>query len=188
VLKGKLVEVEAQIKAIYDSPKVEAEAVILQVLDDLEDVARQAIAIRSHQPLPSKAPIRQSSAGALLSGLGGSENVKSTPSKTKSRSFGIDALPTPSYLSKLAEDFIKHEKVFISPNVLAVYIHLQRRLARPRAIPEALYLYANKPVPEEGSSPPKFSKPSPKSAKQAVPAELADEALTAAIEPRPLCC
>jgi hypothetical protein len=76
VLKGKLVEVEAQIKAIYDSSKVEAEAVILQVLDDLEDVARQAIAIRSHQPLPSKAPIRQSSAGALLSGLGGSENVK----------------------------------------------------------------------------------------------------------------
>jgi hypothetical protein len=186
VLKGKLVEVEAQIKAIYDSSKVEAEAVILQVLDDLEDVARQAIAIRSHQPLPSKAPIRQSSAGALLSGLGGSENVKSTLSKTKSRSFGIDALPTPSYLSKLAEDFIKHEKVFISPNVLAVYIHLQRRLARPRAIPEALYLYANKPVPEEGSSPPKFSKPSPKSAKQAVPAELADEALTAAIEAKDL--
>lgn len=188
-LKGKLAQVEAQIKAIYDSPKVEPENVILRVLDELEDVARQAIAIRSRQPLPTKAPIRQSSAGAILSGLSGEsgeENVKGNKSRTKSKSFGLDALPSPSYMSKLAEDLIKHKKVFISPNVLGLYIHLQRLLAHPKAIPEALFLYANKPVPQEGSSPPKFSQPSPKSAKQAVPADLADEALTAAIEAKDL--
>jgi len=184
-LKAKLAEVEAQIRAIYDSPKVEGEPAILRVLDELADVARQAIAIRSRQPLPAKAPIRQSSAGAILSGLSGDENVKSSPNsrtKSMSMSFSLDALPSPSHITKLAEDFIKHEKVFISPNVLGLYIHLQRLLARPKAIPEALYLYANKPVPVEGSSPPKFERPSPKSAKQAVPADLADEALTAAIE------
>jgi hypothetical protein len=184
-LKEQLAQVEAQIKAIYESPRIEAEATIVQVLDELEDVARKAIAIRSHQPLPAKAPLRQSSAGALLSGLSGDPDVK-VPQRSKSKSYGIEALPTPAYISKLAEDFIKHEKVFISPKVLAIYIHLQRRLARPRAIPEALYLYANKPVPEEGSSPPKFSKPSPKSASQAIPAELADDALTAAIDAKDL--
>jgi hypothetical protein len=183
-LKGKLAEVEARIQAIYDSPKVEGEGVLLQVLDELDEIARQAISTRSRQPLRAKATIRQSSAGTILSGLKGDE--KPTPSKTKGKSFGLDALPSPSYLSKLAEDFIKHEKVFISPNVLGLYIHLQRVLACPRTIPEALYLYANKPVPEEGSSPPKFSKPSPKSAKQAVPVDLADDALTAAIEAKDL--
>jgi hypothetical protein len=181
----KLAEVEARIQAIYDSPKVEPEAVILEALDGLEEVAQQAIAIRSRQPLPAKSPIRQSSAGAILSGLGSDENARNER-KTKSKQLGLDALPSPSYLSQLAADLIKHEKVFLSPNVLAVYIHLQRLLARPKTIPEALYLYANKPVPVEGSSPPKFSRPSPKSAKQAIPADLADEALTAAIEAKDL--
>ncbi|CAO2650626.1 Nn.00g019180.m01.CDS01 [Neocucurbitaria sp. VM-36] len=185
VLREELAMVEDRIQAIYDSPKVEEEAVVLQALDGLENIAQQAIAIRSRQPPPAKAPIRQSSAGAILSGLGSEENA-GTQRRTRSKQLGLEALPSPSYLSKLAEDLIKHEKVFVSPNVLAVYIHLQRLLARPKTIPEALYLYANKPVPVDGSSPPKFSRPSPKSAKQAIPADLADEALTAAIEAKDL--
>jgi hypothetical protein len=185
-LKAKLADVEAQIQAIYDSPRIQAEGAFLQVLDELEEVARQAISIRSHQPLRAKATIRQSSAGAILSGLSGDEIPQSTQSKKKSRSFTLDALPSPSYLSNLASDFIKHPKVFLSPNVLGLYIHLQRVLARPRTIPEALYLYATKPIPEENSSPPKYSTPSPKSARQVIPADLADDALTAAIEAKDL--
>lgn len=181
----KLAAVEARIRELFDSPKVETEAVILEALDGLEDVAQQAIAIRSRQPLRAKATIRQSSAGAILSGLGGEESER-VEKKTRPKQLGLDALPSPSYLSKLAESLIKHEKVFLSPNVLGLYIHLQRLLARPKTIPEALYLYANKPVPVEGSSPPKFSKPSPKAAKQAIPADLADEALTAAIDAKDL--
>lgn len=117
--------------------------------------------------------------------MGGEEEAK-TEAKKSSKLFGLDALPSPSYLSKLAEGLLKHEKVFLSPNILAIYIHIQRLLARPKTIPEALYLYANKPVPVEGSSPPKFSRPSPKSAKQAIPADLADAALTAAIDAKDL--
>jgi hypothetical protein len=183
-LRDDLAQVEAQINAIYESPKIEAEAAILRVLDELEDVARTAIAIRSQQPLPAKTQIRQSSAGALLSGISNSQDAAAKPPQPKfrSKSYGLDALPTPAHLSKLAESFIKHPKVFISPAALTLYIRLQRRLARPHTLPEALYLYANKPVPVEGSSPPTFSKPSPKSARQAIPANLADDALTAAID------
>ncbi|KAF2240463.1 hypothetical protein BU26DRAFT_442470 [Trematosphaeria pertusa] len=189
-LKTKLAKVECHIKWIYSSPRVESEAAVLEALDGLESIARQAIAIRSRQPPPVKMNIRQSSAGAILS-LGreeeaGIENGNVTSSKPSSWPSSIDELPSPSYISSLARDLLKHPKVFISPNVLAAYIHLQRRLALPRAIPEILYLYANKPVPELGSSPPKFSKPSPKAAKQAVPADLAEEALTAAIEAKDL--
>lgn len=184
-LRANLAAVEARIKEIYDSPKVEPEAKVLEALEGLTEIAQNAIAIRSRQPLRTKRPIRQSSAGAILSGLG-SDDVGKTEKKTISKQLGLDALPSPSYLSRLAEDLIKHEKVFLSPNVLAIYIHLQRLLAHPKTIPEALYLYANKSVPVEGSSPPKFSRSSPKAAKQAIPADLADEALTAAIDAKDL--
>ncbi|KAH9865442.1 hypothetical protein J1614_009026 [Plenodomus biglobosus] len=184
-VKTKLAEVESRIQQIYQSPKVQTEAVILGVLDELDHIAQLSIAIRSRQPPPAKTPIRQSSAGAILSGLGGEEST-SAQKIVRQKQLGLDALPSPSYLSKLAEGLIKNEKVFISPNILGHYIHLQRLLARPKTIPEALYLYAHKPVPEEGSSPPKFSNPSPKSAKQAVPADIAQDALTAAIQAKDL--
>ncbi|CAN9163080.1 hypothetical protein GT037_005345 [Alternaria burnsii] len=184
-LKSKLAQVEARIQEIYNSSKVEQEAVIMEAFEGLNYVAQEAIAIRLRQPPATQAHIRQSSAGAILSGLGAEEEAK-TEVKKSSKLLGLDALPSPSYLSKLAESLLKHEKVFLSPNILAIYIHIQRLLARPKSIPEALYLYANKPVPVEGSSPPKFSRPSPKSAKQAIPADLADAALTAAIDAKDL--
>lgn len=184
-LKSKLAQVEARIQEIYNSSKVEQEAFIMEAFEGLNYIAQEAIAIRLRQPQATQAHIRQSSAGAILSGLCGEEEAK-TEAKKSSKLFGLDALPSPSYLSKLAEGLLKHEKVFLSPNILAIYIHIQRLLARPKTIPEALYLYANKPVPVEGSSPPKFSRPSPKSAKQAIPADLADAALTAAIDAKDL--
>ncbi|KAI4700465.1 hypothetical protein J4E89_010916 [Alternaria sp. Ai002NY15] len=184
-LKSHLAQVEARIQEIFNSPKVEKEHVIMEAFEGLDSIAQEAIAIRARQPQLQKAAIRQSSAGAILSGLDGDETAE-TAKRKSSKMVGLDALPSPSYLSKLAERLLKHEKVFLSPSVLAIYIHLQRLLARPKTIPEALYLYANKPVPVEGSSPPKFSKPSPKSAKQVIPADLADEALTAAIDAKDL--
>ncbi|KAL1791830.1 hypothetical protein ACET3X_009581 [Alternaria dauci] len=180
-LNTKLAHVEALIQDIYISPKVEKEEVIVEAFLGLNYVAEEAIAIRSRQPPATKAPLRQSSAGAILSGLDG-EDKSNTEVRKNPKPLGLDALPSPAYLSKLAEDLLRHEKVFLSPNVLSVYVHLQRLLARPETIPEALYLYAHKPVPVEGSSPPKYSYPSPKSAKQAVPADIADAALTAAID------
>jgi hypothetical protein len=184
-LKAQLVEVEQQIDWIKTSPKVESEAATLEVLEGLASIARQAIAIRTGQPLPTKIDVRQSSAGAILSM--GRDTVEEDGAKIgNTKLSSMNELPSPSYLSQLAEDLLKHPKVFISPNILGIYIHLQRLLARPRTIPEILYLYANKPVPELGSSPPKFSKPSPKAPKQAIPADLAHEALTAAIEAKDL--
>jgi hypothetical protein len=181
-LKEKLAWAEERLQAIYDSERVQSEAVLLQVLEQLEEIARHAISIRSQQPVRPKAMIRQSSAGAILSGLAEEKPTR----KTKTKTLGLDALPTPSHLSKLAQDFINHPKVFLTADILGLYIHLQRLLARPRTIPEALYLYANKPMPEEGSKPPKHSTPSPKSAKHAIPSDLADAALSAAIESKDL--
>lgn len=183
-VKARLAEVEAQIKAILGSNKIEGEKAIYAVLEGLEELAVSAISIRSRQPPPTKPTIRQSSAGAILSGLSSEDAPKQR--KTVTKTLSLNELPTPTHLSKLAEGFLKHPNVFIGPNVLRIYIRLQRLLARPHAIPEILYLYAHKPVPQEGSSPPKFSKPSPKAPSQAIPADLAEESLTAAIDAKDL--
>ncbi|KAH6614952.1 hypothetical protein C7974DRAFT_402967 [Boeremia exigua] len=179
-VKTQLAQVEAQIRAIFDSHRVESENTIYGILEGIEAIAQSAIAIRSRQPPPAKTTIRQSSAGAILSGLSSEETPKQQ--KTYTKPLGVNELPTPTYLSKLAEGLLKHPTVFIGPNVLKIYVNLQRLLNRAQAIPEILYLYANKPIPREGSSPPKFSNPSPKSASQAVPADVAEQSLTAAIE------
>jgi hypothetical protein len=185
-LQKKLADVEQHIRRLTSAPKVEPEGPTIKILDDLEWIAHQAIAIRSRQPEPAKIDIKQSSAGAVLS-MGRDDDDNSRPRSRprplpRAKKSSINDLPSPSHLSSLALDLLRHPNIFLSPQILALYIRLQRLLARPRAIPEALYLYANKPVPELGSSPPKFSQISPKSAKQAIPANLAEEALTAAIE------
>lgn len=180
-LKTKLAQVEQHIQWIKSSPKVESEAVTLEALEGLTDVARQAISIRTRQPQPAKLNIQQSSAGAILS-MGEDGNDAASKQKPKAKPEPIANLPSPSYLSGLALNLIRHPKVFLSSSVLALYISFQRLVACPRTIPEALHLYANKPVPELDSSPPKYIKPSPKAAKQAIPPQLAREALTAAIE------
>lgn len=180
-LKRNLNKVERDIARIKSSNKVEPESDTLEVLQGLEDVARQAIAIRSGKPPPRKIEIKQSSAGAILD-MGRDEDEPPTVQQPVSRAPSSNELPSPQYLSRLAVDLLRYPTIFISPQVLAAYVHLQRLLSCPRAIPEIFHLYAHKPVPELGSSPPKFAKPSPKAAKQAVPADLAKEALGAAIE------
>ncbi|KAF2996657.1 hypothetical protein E8E13_003702 [Curvularia kusanoi] len=187
-VKERLAEVEAQIRALIDSNRAESEKTIYEILERIYDIAQSAIALRSRQPPPTKATIRQSSAGAILSGLGSDDTAPKaaaqtsrSSSNTNTKPLSLNELPTPSYLSKLAEGLLKHPAVFIGPSVLKIYVDLQRLLNRPHAIPEILYLYAHKPVPQEGSSPPKLTPPNPKSANQAIPADIADAALTAAI-------
>ncbi|KAF2735250.1 hypothetical protein EJ04DRAFT_492110 [Polyplosphaeria fusca] len=172
-----LQQAEERIQEIVNSGKVEDETPTLQVLNALEWVAEQSDLIRKGRQ-PVTVHVRQSSASAILS-LGGDEST--APSKTTTRSQTNDHLPTSDHLSQLAEDLLRHPNVFISPSALSKYVDIQWALDRVHKIPDMFALYAHKPVPELGSSPPKFSKPSPKSFKQAIPTETAEKALRAAI-------
>lgn len=180
LLKTQLADVERHVASIAASNRVEPESFTLAALDALDSIARQAIAIRSGKPPPPKLEIKQSSAGAILSM--GREDDAPVATQPAPRAPSLAELPSPQYMSRLAMDLLRHPTVFISSEILGAYIRLQRLLGCPRAIPEILHLYANKPVPQLGSSPPKFAKPSPKAAKQAIPADLAEQALGAAIE------
>ncbi|KAJ5578217.1 uncharacterized protein N7459_007181 [Penicillium hispanicum] len=89
-------------------------------------------------------------------------------------------------ISRIATELLKDEKVFISPEALEHYTKIQTLLRRAEHFPEIFHLYANKPVPEENSSPVKYHKTNPKSVNSAVPAELADMALDIAISQKNL--
>ncbi|KAJ5450185.1 uncharacterized protein N7458_006634 [Penicillium daleae] len=81
---------------------------------------------------------------------------------------------------------IKDKKVFISPTALERYVGAQCVLNRAEHLPEVFHLYANKPIPEEKSNPPKFHKANPKDVNSAVSAELANQAIDVAIKQKNL--
>ncbi|KAF2266926.1 hypothetical protein CC78DRAFT_513128 [Lojkania enalia] len=177
-LNAQLKEAEEHMHAVFSSSKVEPEETILQILDELEQIGRATIGLRSGRK-PATFSVHQSSASAILSiASDGPASKNKSPEKTPMSKH----LPTPAYLSRLAEDLLKHKQVFISPAILSKYVSLQWLLERPHSIPEIFHLYANKPVPELGSSPPKYLKPNPKGAKQAIPKDVAEKALSAAID------
>lgn len=89
-------------------------------------------------------------------------------------------------VSDIMTQIIKDEKVFISPAALERYVGAQCVLNRAEHLPEVFHLYANKPIPEEKSSPPKFHKANPKDVNSAISAELANQAIDVAIKQKNL--
>ncbi|PYH99369.1 hypothetical protein BO71DRAFT_394439 [Aspergillus ellipticus CBS 707.79] len=90
------------------------------------------------------------------------------------------------HLCETVYELLTADKVFISPEALTSYTNIHAVLKRPDHFPEIFHLYANKPVPEENSSPIKYLKPKPKSINSAVPLDLANTALDVAIDQRNL--
>lgn len=89
-------------------------------------------------------------------------------------------------LSNLAYSIVKHPPVFIAPEALEKYVSVQASLGKPQTLPEVFKLYANKPLPQERSSPIKYSKQNPSKVANAVPLSVADKALQTAIDTKKL--
>ncbi|KAL3494754.1 hypothetical protein BJX62DRAFT_27109 [Aspergillus germanicus] len=94
--------------------------------------------------------------------------------------------PSADALCRLVHDLITDEKIFISPETLTLYVKIHTLFKRPERFPEIFHLYANKPIPEENSSPVKYLRPNPKSINSAIPVGLANMALDVAISQRNL--
>lgn len=89
-------------------------------------------------------------------------------------------------LSTWLYKLMQHPPVFISPKVLDAYITTQSILEQPESFPEILHLYANKPVGTPDTSPVKYNKPNPNLPAAAVPSDVANRALDAAIHAKDL--
>ena len=84
-------------------------------------------------------------------------------------------------LSECVFNLLRDPKVFLTPKMLQLYVRIQALLGKPEYLPEIFHLYATKPIPLPRSSPIAYRDPSPRSSKNAIPMELSDAALDAAI-------
>lgn len=89
-------------------------------------------------------------------------------------------------LSSMAYSIVKFPPVFISAEVLDVYVTIQSLLGKSETFPEVFKLYANKPFPKEGSYPITYSDPNPNKSANAIPYKVADQALQTAIDAKQL--
>jgi hypothetical protein len=110
-------------------------------------------------------------------------SVEVSSSSRLSRSFRENASTT---LSQLIFNLLRGPQIFITPEMLQLYVRIQALLGKPEYLPEIFHLYATKPIPRPGSNPITYHKPSPRSPKNAIPIELSDAALDAAIAKKDL--
>ncbi|KAF7853372.1 hypothetical protein EAF04_010666 [Stromatinia cepivora] len=89
-------------------------------------------------------------------------------------------------LSQALFSIVSNKAVFISPEILELYISAQSCLGKPETFPGVFYLYANKPIPIEGSKPIQFKNQNPNKVNNAIPVGVADQALQTAIDAREL--
>ncbi|KAK0645344.1 hypothetical protein DIS24_g7986 [Lasiodiplodia hormozganensis] len=154
------------ILAILNRESVPSEDTLLEVLGVAERAARYLAAQDGQQQRPVGSG-KPSTANSVLLDLEPHSADSSDPVET---------------LSTLLYKLMKYPPVFISPKVLDGYITTQSLLEQPESFPEILHLYANKPVATSNTTPVKYNKPSPNSAAAAVPSDVANRALDAAIK------
>ena len=138
--------------------------------------------------VPTEAEIEQASTSTStvlddLDDAGTSRNERSVSHENTagnmSLSFRKKAADT---LCEMIYKLVSDPKVFISPEILGVYTRVQCLLGKPEYLPEIFHLYANKPHPVPNSSPIRYKNSWPNAPKNAVPMDLADAALEAAIQ------
>ncbi|KIX95613.1 uncharacterized protein Z520_08733 [Fonsecaea multimorphosa CBS 102226] len=106
-------------------------------------------------------------------------SVPGTGTQTMSLSFREDAAKR---VSQLAYDLLRDPKVYITEDMLQMYVRILCLLGRPEYLPEIFHLYATKKIPAaDSSNPVKYSNPWPRLPKYAVPLDLAEAALESAI-------
>ncbi|EXJ85025.1 hypothetical protein A1O3_05700 [Capronia epimyces CBS 606.96] len=100
------------------------------------------------------------------------------PDREMSAAFRENAAET---IAELSYALLRDPKVYISEEVLQVYVRIQCLLGRPQYLPEIFHLYAHKKLPNQNAKPVTYSNPWPKMPKYAIPFDLAEAALESAI-------
>ncbi|EXJ85937.1 hypothetical protein A1O1_06306 [Capronia coronata CBS 617.96] len=100
------------------------------------------------------------------------------PDREMSAPFRQNAADT---IAELAYTLLRDPKVYISQEILAVYVRIQCLLGKPEYLPEIFHLYAHKKIPNPKTKPVTYSDPWPKVPKYAIPLDLAEAALESAI-------
>lgn len=168
-------QIEQDASALQHSDQVPSNEAVVGLLEKCQKIAESLVS-QEHDKSEDSAHDEGNATSSLLD----MEEKSTKPTQQTKSTLNLDPRLADK-ISTIITDLLKDEKVFISPEALESYTKTQTLLERAEHFPEIFHMYANKPVPEEGSSPVKFLKAKPKSINSAVPAELADMALNVAI-------
>lgn len=180
-----LQELLQESRSLTSSTAVPHEEQITRLLQRCQDLV-EAVVLGNPQAEPPTNQQEEKHATSSLLNL--EENTSATPdepapkpaiSKTSQQRIADTVSP-------MINDLLRDPKVFITPEILALYTKIQCLLKQADHFPEIFTLYANKPVPRENTSPIKYDKQNPRRVKNAVPADVANAALDVAIEKRNL--
>ncbi len=174
-LSTALHEVQAGCAELLNSQTVPSNSALVELLQKCLDIAETIVQ-------PNRPSTNTDSEISSLLHLE-EKNGKKTSQPTRNAQISHPAADT---LCRIVHELLTDEKVFISPEALNSYVKIHTLLKRPQHFPEIFHLYANKPIPEENSSPIKYLRPNPKSINSAIPADLANMAIDVAIEQRDL--
>ncbi|KAJ5482015.1 hypothetical protein N7475_000827 [Penicillium sp. IBT 31633x] len=170
-------EIARDASALHQSNAAASNQVVVELLQRCQRIAESLVSQERDQSEGS--PTGEGNAISSLLDL--EEKQTTSKSRTQPQSSQHPDPRLADEVSRIAIEILKDEKVFISPEALECCTKTLTLLRRAEHFPEIFHLYANKPVPEENSSPVKFLKANPKSVNSAVPAELANMALDVAI-------
>ncbi|KUJ20524.1 uncharacterized protein LY89DRAFT_682248 [Mollisia scopiformis] len=175
-LENAIGEVRQTCNSLLNLERIPSEGDTLYVLGKCEAMAKL---ITLDDTIPVKSG-RDGAASALLS------LDESDPKRISVANISSGLRQMADELSNLAYAVMKFPPVFISPQVLQLYVEIQEILGKPETLPEVLLLYASKPFPQEGSSPIRYNKQNPNKVANAVPLAVADHALQTAIRAKNL--
>ncbi|KAI4120991.1 MAG: hypothetical protein LQ347_006984 [Umbilicaria vellea] len=180
-----LLEIAQNANLILQDPCLPDDSLVLAALHCCEGYATRLV--EASNPRRKTTKEENSPVSTLLSL---DEQAAGADSQTDSEQSTIPALSIRDNAAKgvstLSHSIFCHPNVFLSPKILATYVHIQSLLGRPETLPQAFELYAVKPVPEPDTYPIHYTTPNPKKASCAVPLTVANEGLTAAIEAKNL--
>ncbi|KAL4948090.1 hypothetical protein BDW69DRAFT_177079 [Aspergillus filifer] len=173
-LSGTLREIQTESANLRNSQTVPSNEAVVQLLQKCLTVAKIIVQ-------PNRSATKEGNEISSLLSLEERNNKKTNASLNAQLQH-----PSADKLCSLVHELLIEEKIFISSEALDFYVKIHTLLKRPAHFPEMFHLYANKPIPEQDSSPIKYLDPNPKNINSAIPVELANMALDVAIEQRNL--
>ena len=181
-ISKELLQIARNANLILQDPSVPDESSVLEALNGCETYA--ATLVEASNPM-RKATKEENSAASTLLSL--DERPTKSDEQTESTILALSIRDKATErVSALAYSILCHPNVFITPKILTTYVKIQSLLGRPETLPQAFQLYANKPVPQAGTTPIRYAVANPRKASSAVHLTVANEALTAAIETKNL--
>ncbi|WEW55782.1 hypothetical protein PRK78_001215 [Emydomyces testavorans] len=168
--------------AIITTAALPTEDTIIHLLERCKDIANIALSDNS----VSTKKTEDNATSSLLDLEEGNGNRNKSAAKAKTTPMKNFRQRATIAISSMLNELLRDPKIFISPKILREYTLIQTQLRKADHFPEIFTLYATKPAPQATGSTITYRTVNPKTAKNAIPQELADMALDVAIEQKNL--